>query len=36
LGNTRSEWAREPLERLAKHESETIASHARWALKQLP
>jgi epoxyqueuosine reductase len=36
LGNTRQGWAREPLEQLAKHESEIIASHARWALQQLP
>jgi epoxyqueuosine reductase len=35
LGNTRGEWAREPLERLARHESEVVASHARWALEQL-
>jgi epoxyqueuosine reductase len=36
LGNTRVEWAREALERLASHESEVIASHARRALERLP
>jgi epoxyqueuosine reductase len=35
LGNTRQEWAREPLERLAQSENEVIAAHAHWALAKL-
>jgi epoxyqueuosine reductase len=35
MGNTRSPRLRAPLERLAEHPDETVATHARWALAQL-
>lgn len=35
MGNSRAERFRQPLERLAGHADETVAEHARWALRQL-